>query len=332
MGVKTISIITMLLAAIVAPMAGSAQSTSLFAQQVAYPTVSSLPFIGSLPEVSLEHMSWSARAAFGWKHLGLNYSLNLGYQNFGVLQQSPLEIAISQTYLWTGKVDTAVKISRHMRLFGSLELNTRSKVPVSTPAEPAHADFDEPAVWRGSHLEWWALDGGVTYDLARDWRMVAGLRHDHLQMELKDPVNLAVPGDFSGDDYSASFQSKIWIPYVGVEVVGKGYSAALVASSIASISFQVPFRYLQAMSDDDEAFYSLSADGYFLEGSFNYVMLGNATFASGIWTKASLMRFKGAGQEGLVNSSGAPLERTISGFSTYSRYEYAIGLCGTFNF
>ncbi len=329
---RTISIIAILLAAIMAPVAASAQGTGLFAQRVAYPTVSSLPFLGSLPELSFDHMSWSARAAFGWKHLGLSYSLNLGYQNFGVLKQSPLEISINQTYLWTGKADTAVRISRHTRLFGSLELNTRSNVPVSTPVEPAHADFDEAAVWRGSRLEWWALDGGVTYDLARDWRMVAGLRYDRLQMELRDPVNLAVPGDFSGVDYSASFQSKIWIPYVGVEVFGKGYSAALVSSSIASLSFQVPFRYLQTMADDDEAFYSLSADGYFLEGSFNYVMLGNATFTSGIWTKASLMRFKGAGQEGLVNSSGAPLPRTISGFSTYSRYEYSIGLSGSFIF
>ena len=137
------------------------------------------------------------------------------------------------------------------------------------------------------------------------------------------------PETSRGDDYFASFQSKMWLPYVGLEIVGKYYSVRLSASSIANLSFQVPFRYLQAAADDEEAFYSFSAGGHFLEGTLHYVMIGNSSVTSGLWAKASLMRFKGAGEEGLVNAGGVPLSSTVSGFSLYSRYEYSFGLAAS---
>lgn len=325
-----ISVIFVVLALIMPPpIAGYAQGTASYDPRISSAIVSSLPLLGSLPGLDLERFSLSSRAVFAWKHLGLNYSLDYGYRNFGVVQESPLEIVINNRDVLTARVDSALRVSRGLRLFGIAEGNFRSNVPVSTPVEPANADFGEPAVWQGSRLEWWTLDAGIAHDLGRDFRIIAGMRLDHLQMELRDPVNLSVPGDFAGDDYRASFRSKMWIPYMGMEIYGSGYSVALIATSLASVSFQVPFRYLRTAADDEEAFYSFSAGGYFLEGTLHYVMLGNASVTGGLWAKASLMRFKGAGREGLVNASGAPLPRTISGFSTYTRYEYSLGLAAS---
>ena len=181
-----------------APVATYAQGTASYDPHIGSVMVSSLGFFESLPEFDLGKISLSARAIVGWKHIGLNYSLNAAHRNFGVLQESPVEIAIRNTYVWSGQVDMGLRISRKLRLFGIAEGNAGSSIPVSTPIEPANANPAEPAVWRGSRLEWWALDGGISYDFGRDFRIVAGLKHDHLQMELRDPVNLAVPGDFAG--------------------------------------------------------------------------------------------------------------------------------------
>lgn len=330
---KRITLQSVVFAAIVAaPLLACAQADRSDGSRTATVISSSLPLINGLWSFNLGKIAVSSGVGFGWKHVGLNYSVDIAARDFSRLDESPLEVILKNTAVWEATVDFNVKLGRKVSVLGSIDAGIQRKIPLYTPLEPANANPAEPAVWRSSGLEWWQLAGGIGYQIVEELAVVAGLKHDHLQLELRDPINVAAPGQFIPDDYTADFRAKTWIPYIGAELRGSGYTVSLLASSIASISFKVPFRYLQTVADDEQALYSLMGGGYFLEGTIHYIMLGQSFFHMGLWAKASLMRFQGTSREDLVNAGGIPLERIVSGSSTYSRHEYALGINARFSF
>ena len=147
--------------------------------------------------------------------------------------------------------------------------------------------------------------------------------------------------------YYSDLLTKLWIPYVGIQMVGPGYKASLIGSPFASAEMKIPVSLLfditfflfgsstQSVSAENLQYYVMKP-ATFLEASFNYDVNVLPALAVGVWGNASWMSMRGLGNwdyhaRQQVFDNGVPLPpnffaQSQDNTTTYTRFLVGVGL------
>ena len=267
----------------------------------------------------------------GYSKMGLNLNFPIPF-DFGSLIR-PIDLQILDANLWTGAVLLEVDVTSGVRLFFIGQGNSQRNATVIASPDPLFVPFD--VEWTGSKVEWWAVEGGLTYSLLNDVNLLIGLRRDHLSIGLTDPrlgVFAIVPTTL--DSYSGDIRTKMWIPYFGLELTGANYRVKLVGSPFPWVEARFPF----SASDTPPLLlvnpkYALKKSGAFLELDFAYQVQPLSNVGFGIWGNLSWLRARGKGTGDLTTGgfvSGGPLAESAT--STLTRYSAGGGLSAELTF
>ncbi len=175
----------------------------------------------------------SSDARVGYGHIGVNF--NVPRPDVGL----DLDLSFKGANVWIGSVgvraDSCSGFFLALRGQGAASRNIR----IRTPAEPTGA-----VRWDGPKLQWWALDGHIGYRVRPNCAALVGLRRDQLSVGLTNPrdetgqpINHSSSGP--GDRYESvrvfgDFSSKVWIPYLGLEITGPQVQGFLAVESICT--------------------------------------------------------------------------------------------------
>jgi hypothetical protein len=196
--------------------------------------------------------------------------------------------------------------------------------------------------WDGRNVQWWMIDGGVGWRLALNAVFLGGLRIDSFSATLENPHN-AVAGQFPPGltVWYSDFASKVWVPYVGIQISGNNYVARVIGSPFATVQVNEPvsvsiFRANSCRrKSTNSSKYSLTHGGGFLEfsreSSISIASMANLS----VWGELSWARFRGNGHQSLDDATfnnnsanGVALQDNLSQHPVidYGWSSYAIGL------
>jgi hypothetical protein len=309
----------------------------------------------------------------GYQKLGLNFNLPASTLIPPAAPfPSSLDLKFQDADLWVGTVALAIDCPSRLSAEIKGQANAKRRINVFEREEWVFGG-QQGVTWTGSQLEWWAIEGRVMYRLRADCSLVAGLRRDHLAVNLGDPrdasgnpLNFGDSGVlFRGvtfarnQSYYSDLISKLWIPYVGLELVGPGYRALLIGSPFASAEIKVPAAVLFDLAlrvqlspffppatteflSSDSLLYRVNKPALFLEGSFQYDLNLSPSMTLGLWCSGSWMSLRGQGNWNhdswaQVIANGVPLPPNFDSQSqdntaTYTRYFLGWGLSGVWSF
>lgn len=288
-------------------------------------------------------------SAHGWPEIPGLQSLNLGgirivpevqigYENFSLnfnlpaaTLQSPLppfpstlDLQLKDANLWIGSLSAAFYFPSALSFELIARANAKKDVNVQENEEYVFGG-EQGVTWTGSPFERWMAEGRFNYRFSTVCSALVGLRRDHIAISLRDPRDSAgnpLNFDDSGtifpgltferhQRYYSDLISKLWIPYIGLEVVGPGYKASLIGSPFAAAEFKVPAALLFDLTltvnippfppsstqliASDSLLYRVARPAVFLEGSFQYDLNLTSSLTVGLWCRASLMSLKGQG-------------------------------------
>jgi len=339
--------------------ANSAPAQGLFP----IPGPQSLDFTGVrlIPEVQI-----------GYQQLGLNFNLPATTLTTGLPPfPSTLDLQFQDVNLWVGAVGLLIDSPYRLSAEIKGQANAKRRINVFEREEYV-LGAEQGVMWTGSQLEWWAVEGRVLYRLRPDCSVLVGLRRDHLAVNLTDPRDASGnPLSFSdsgviapgltfarNQSYYSDLISKLWIPYLGLELVGPGYRATLVGSPFASAEIKVPAALLfdlaltlqifpfppstSELLNADSLLYRVNKPALFLEGSFQYDLNVFPSLSVGLWCSGSWMKVRGTGDwshnsRAQVIANGLPLppnfdSQTQDNMASYTRYFLGGGFSAALSF
>ncbi len=173
----------------------------------------------------------SSDAKVGYGHIGLNFSLPARIWN-------NLDLSVRGAKVWIGSLGVRADSSSGFFLALRGQGTASRNIAIQTSEEPFGA-----ASWDGPKLQWWTLEGSMGYKVSSNCAALVGLRRDQLSVGLTNPrydtgqpLNflLADPeGDSESFQVNGDFSSKLWIPYLGLEITGQQFRASLLWSPFA---------------------------------------------------------------------------------------------------
>ena len=278
----------------------------------------------------------------GWQRMGVAFSSDISFEDRapGFLEIYPVDLRLTDANVWIGRAGLETRTGEGLLVFFGAEGNAGRNVEVETPLQPENGVGAEtnPAIWVGSHLEWWRLEGGVGYPVGWGFTVIGALRVDHLQLSLEDPwPNSPLAGVYP-EAYKADFQAKTWTPYAALRLNGSNYRGTVAYGPVSWCDFKLPFRLSQTAfppPSSEEAQYSLRAGGYLLEGSLEYDMNVVGVAGLTLWGRASTMKFTGNGELKLSQNDPLvppPVVANRNADSQYTRYDLALGMSGRLAF
>jgi hypothetical protein len=308
--------------------------------------------------VSLGDLEVRPAVRVGYQKIGLNFNIPAFSQIDN--RPAPIDLSVKDANVWVGAVRLDVDFWRDWFLFGSAEANAQRSITVFTYDEPTqYIGFavSVPYEWTGTKLEWWSIDCGIGYRFCPGAALVAGSRWDHLSLLPSDPrdragnpvnLDLSVPGASLSERAYSDIRAKTWIPYVGVQLIGRCFRASLLWSPIGDANVRVPLRFTRLINiigvfpfprnTDVEYAFRLRKPAGFLEGNFDYQMTAGGTLGLGLWLKGTWLMMRGTGEMTqdfhTVDQRGIfpPLFESQEATGTYSRYIAAGGLSAWLTF
>jgi hypothetical protein len=325
--------------------------------------LASVPGLGSF-DVRGMRLTPNVRVGFQW--MGLNFNLpTLDALQIGFTGAAPIDIQLKDARVWVGSVGLEAQLSPALSLFVNAEANAKRTASAVTSEDPlGNLTGLVPNRWDASHLEWWAVEGGVAYNIMNDVAVFAGLRRDHLSFGLDNPrdafgnpinSSISVPGIvLITETAAADFQLKLWVPYLGLRFVGANYRGSLSWSPFANAAVKVPDHFIDnifvfpapgvTVSTGFEWKYSMFRTGTQFAGDFDYDLRLTSNFSLKAWAKGSWLRVRGRGNlDELLNSFVSvgvqppiTISDSLSGASsataTLTTYQLAMGLGAELNF
>jgi hypothetical protein len=195
-----------------------------------------------------------------------------------------------------------------------------------------------PVKMKDSRLSWWLVEGGTGYEVLDRVIVFTGLRQDRFAATLGGPEfqgTASLPLT-SSDSLEADLLARLWIPYLGINVSGSGFSGSLAYSPFAHAQLTLPWKHANQVDRVWEtAFYSFDTPGAFLEGKGDWDVRIGRTLDVGVWVKATWLSFRGSGAERIKQTSTAPASVTEASGATASsinRYELSLGLTASMAF
>lgn len=281
---------------------------------------------------------WSISAQTGFQHMDLNFkapfvrSPNIGVELY---TRSPLHLRLQNSNLWVNGIGADVKKSGFSGFF-EWKANKPRDADVTAHSEPFWGRLDH-VKWHDCHLKWWAINAGAGLDITDHFTIQAGLRAERLYLGLRNPVDRQglIPYFHNqfGDGYRGHLESKLLIPWVGVQVQTSRLNGSLRFSPYAHTDLKIPFTYyfvatpLTAIEHQD---YSFKHNGMWLEGSLAYDIYKTTTWSCSLWAQASWLWNDGrtySTYQGDIYMSGSPIMQ-IRDYSSEKDGKYNTGIYG----
>jgi hypothetical protein len=301
----------------------------------------------------------------GYQKMGLNFSIPAEWFNGGVIppiKDATLDLSLQDSNVWMGGVLMDVRlpasVTGFLRAEGSASRNSRIQATdalgyqATYPLGGQNASAVPPITWTAK-VEWWSIDGGIGYRIRNDCAFVGGLMWDHLSLSLDDPrdsvgnpLNTSGPAGITiyTPHARSDLQRKLFIPYLGLKIIGPNYRGTLNYSPLAWVTVKFPETFHRTTyfaqgfvtSSDFSWNYRLANLGGFLEGRFEYEQRITDTALLQIWVRGRWLNVRG-GSDMDVTSARSPQAPPVVGVSslstgTYSEYWLAGGLGAVLNF
>jgi len=330
-----------------------------FEQVPGFPGASISPSFPRLGSFNIGDMRFTAVARVGYQWIGLNFNL----PTLSTLTQipwrppsAPIDIQLRDAGVWTGAAGVEGRLAPWLSLFANAEANAKKDAGAVTSEEPLHLFRGGGAAyrWNASGLEWWALEGGIAVNVVETAALVAGLRRDHLSFDLDEPRDYqgnpinqvySFPGRLITFSNAADCQFKLWVPYVGLRVVGPNYRASVIWSPFADAAVKIPDRFLHNDFSEEvfdlehvEWRYSMFQAGGLFEGQFEYDVRFSSNLFVSVWAKGSWLGVRGTGnldqnQDYFISWGYATNRQSHqSATATLSRTLIAVGLSAVLEF
>ena len=272
------------------------------------------PPIPGLGSYDMGGMKVKAAARVGYQWIGLNFNLPTS-DAIGIFDSAPIDIQLKDARVWVGSLGLEARVTPRFSIFANGEANAKIKAGVVTSETPLGTGFFAPYEWNASGIEWWAIEGAAAYSVSDGAAIFAGLRRDHLSFgmtnprdQFGNPINeaISVPGIvLLTIANAADVQIKLWLPYVGLRVIGPNYRASVIWSPFANAAVKIPDRLVVNIFEFPppsvtflnglEWRYSMFQTGALFEGQLEYdVNLGPNLFVN-VWAKGSWLRVRGRG-------------------------------------
>ena len=260
-------------------------------------------------------------------------AIKIGYQSMGctinipnfptssalsteLYNRGPLDLSLKNANVWVGEIDLNAGVGRISALF-SAEAGAPTNITLETQQEPFWGGLFKVR-WQGSQFQYSSFDGRAAYELHPGISLAAGFKARKWSVNLKGPIDpLGIIQSYHnifGDDYTADFSAKTYIPYLGIGADGLNFKVSLLFSPIAWVDAKVPFRYLfvdivpfRFGYEDDR--YILKKNGLFLEFAADTDFNVRPGVKCSLWIKGNWLRIKGNGKQDYRNQlvlSGVP--------------------------
>ncbi len=302
------------------------------------PGFSSFPVAGLLSSSgyggAVDGLRVSSIARIGYQRLGLNLNFPMPLQfGFDFFDVDVLDAQLRDTDVWVGSLRVDVDHPVGLGLFGEAEWAAQRNVTVWMDEYPSFFAA-EPLEWTGNGFEMWELGFGATYAFRPGFAAIAGLKWDHISLELEDPRD-QVGGFGVVDIPTGDIQVKMWIPYVGLRVEGPFYRGDLLYSPVLSAKAEVPLRDIFVFGPlHEEADYSFNNIGTFVQADIEADVAAPAGVRLGAWLRGRYVNVRGDADEDVKTDTPIGPLPTISGSATgnFSFYSYAFGLLAELGF
>jgi len=353
---RVVCVLTGLLVLCIA--AGSAAAQNL-GGVLGPPGGSFFPSVPGLSSCDVAGVKLTATGRVGYEWIGLNFNLPT-LSPFGVGDGlAPIDIQLKDAHVWIGSLGLDAQLTPRLSLFANGEANARTKAGAVVSDDPfLHLNGRSRYQWNASGLEWWAIEGGAAFNVLEGAAVFAGLRRDHLSFKLEDPrdqfgdpVNFVIPfpgGLISGRN-AADLQVKLWVPYVGLRVIGTNCRASLIWSPFVNAVVKIPdnsaFNFVLSpltLLIGLEWRYSMFQTGSVVEGQFEYDVRLSSNFLISLWAKGSWLRVRGPGNLDKIRNLSLSVPPFIDFFdslqgdqsatATLSRSLTAVGLAARLEF
>jgi hypothetical protein len=279
---------------------------------------------------------WSALAGLGPSFasgITITPQVEAGYQRLGLSFNLPatrpfsswpstLDLALRKADLWCGSLDAIVDFPSGLSFGLKGQTNAPSRAYVYEGQEYTGGGA-QGVHWTADKMQWWTIDGRVMYRFRPGVSAVAGLRREQLSFDLTDPINdqgETLNLDDSGYiwpgfpalgtykrhwRYASNVSMRAWVPYLGVDFVGTGFKASLIASPCASVDVKVPAEFLMDLIinsfgtaqiiTDEELEYRVTKPAVFLEANLSHEINVSQALNLSVWGTASWLRLRGKG-------------------------------------
>lgn len=279
-----------------------------------------LPGLAGLGSSLTNGVTVTPQVQVGYQKLGLNFNLPALRDPGPLAWPSTLDLELRKADLWLVALEADVDFPSGLTF--ALKGQTNFRKNASAYERQEYVEGGTQGVsWTASNLQWWTIDGRLMYRFSPDFSVVAGLRREKVSFNLTNPItdqgfplNLDDSGNIGFGTtyerhwrYSSNLVSKLWIPYVGLDIIGTQYKASLIASPFASAEVQVPAEYftdtafflsgalLAQLITGEELKYRVMKPAAFIEGNFTYDINVSQGFKLGLWCSASWLRLRGQG-------------------------------------
>jgi hypothetical protein len=281
----------------------------------------------------LRHCPIRLDAQVGYGHFGLDFILRPSVNFVASPDGTPntnLCLSFTDSNVPIGSIEAGVGFPSGLFLSSRFQGSGARSVGVESREAPAPLSQGvQPSTWDGSGFQWWTLDNVIGYRITPYISTVVGLRWDKLSMNLTNPkdtngrvLNLyeATPGKTDVTiTYNCNFSSGLWVPYLGFQITGQRYRAALLWGPYAWADMKVPFRSYFMNNDYDKDIHLMLWWNYdyrcnslktanLLEYDFAYDLVADPRFTFQLWTRGNWMQLSWKGLfDGLYGMSQPPL-------------------------
>ena len=284
----------------------------------------------------------------GYQRIGLNFDVPVLRGDVPVSRQdfNPLQVQLQDANVWVGSASVDLSFGPTWGLFFEASANAQKSLTVQTD-QLGNVFGQRARLWTGSQFEWWALDGGASYNVYGNSGVLVGFKFDHTMLKLSDPravsgVPVADPQLFS---YQGDIRSKLYAFFIGFKVGGPYFSATLSYAPITWVEMAVPLHAVWSnaaftRTTFEEARYSLDKSGYMLEASGEFNTAVGYGLNLGVWGRANFARIRGGGVEDVSgrrrrNDNGAIVaqsDESQGASSVFSRYLVSAGVSAVLPF
>lgn len=284
----------------------------------------------------------------GYQKIGLNFNLPLPYLYSG------LDLSFKDANMWIGSLGVTADWASGFFLSLKAQGNAKRRITIDTPETVIY----DKVQWDGTGLEWWTLEGSAGYRFSPGVSVLAGLRRDHLSVKMTNPRDeFGYPFNYDSSSlgigiserYYGDFMSKLWIPYLGLQVSGTRYRASFLWSPFASGDVKIPTALLITQTVfpitvgiGDDMRHRARGGAQFLECNIEYDCNVSSNFGLQVWGSCNWMSLRRNGKlddtaSAFLSVAGVVLFYDTDSISTtdtatYRRYMLSGGLSAKFSF
>jgi hypothetical protein len=276
-----------------------------------------------------------------YKSLGLNLNFGIPAEQLlspfiiepqwgSLLDVFPLELKLTEGRLVVGEIGFQVTNGGRARGFASIAASVPTTAGMESAVGPGIGTLtDQSHSWDGTGLQWWQIDLGGAFKRDDTLEFLVGVKFERTTLKLHGAAGYTYPlilinplrlifVQNNADTYGGDVQVNLTIPYVGVRL-NNGYFRSTFRIGIAGANVTSPIRLTDSgvyhaffflgiigRSDlSEEARYTFSNSGLYLDGSFEYDFDVSNGFGLTCWAQGTWMSIPGGGNVDLTGQSTA---------------------------